>query len=199
MTFIINNTGWLTNWEERGGRFKEWVRSVNLTSINHGWFHAIYMQPVFILKKVWNALTWLPFLYDDADWDHVFLWRIMRYKIERMRRDQEYGQRHENWKDVADQMHSAELVLTRLIDDEYVRDEWEVHEKRYGSILNQYEELDHNSELGKKGVAAIIRPRRDPAYRKSVMRMAKLEEKRRNADMEYLGKYLAKHVRGWWS
>lgn len=200
MSFIIDATdGWLTNWEEEGGRFKEWIRSISLRSINHGWFYALYMEPVYLWRKAWNVVTWIPFLWDDYDWDHVYLWKVMRFKIERMRKDQEEGQNHEDWKKVADQMRSAEFVLTRLIDDEYVTEEWEEHRKKYGSIMDRHEKVDPNSKLGKQGIAAITRPHRDPACGRDVVRIAKLDDKRRNDDMEYLGKYLAKHVRGWWS
>jgi hypothetical protein len=189
MSFIIDNTGWLTDWEKSGGRFKEWIRSISLSSINHGWLYAIWIQPACIWSKVWNALTWLPFLYDDFDWDHTYLWKVMRYKIERMRKCQEQG-RHLDWKKVADEMHVAELILSRLIDDTYVRDEWEEHFKKYGSIWDRRVKQPDGS--------AISYPHPDPECSKDVRRLSKLEDQRRRFDMDYLGQYLAKHQRMWW-
>lgn len=191
MPSIIDATdGWLTDWSEQGGRFKEWVRGIELTSINHGYLYAMYRQPIIWWESICNIVSWIPFLWDDRDWDHAYLLNMMQEKLRRMRIHQEKCGHSTSSAEIAKQILVAELLLKRIIANDYVMADYAEHEKKFGSIFDRREKLPDGS--------AITRPSRDPEESKDVRRMADKEAYMSKQDLEYFGRHFAKHVRGWW-
>ena len=178
MSAIIDNTGWLTDWEKTGGRFKEWVRSVSLTSINHGWLYAIYRQPIIWWESLCNVISWFPIIWDDRDYDYSYLLIMMREKLKRMRILQAEHGNSTNHMKYAKHIRVAELLLDRIIANDYVMADFAEHEKKFGSIFDKRETRLEES--------------------KDIRRMADKEAYMSKQDLEYFGRYFAKHVRGWW-
>lgn len=120
MSILDLTDGWLTDWEESGGEFKEWVRGLHLTSINHGWFYAIYREPVIWWQNLCHIISWVPVLWRDRDWDHSYLLIMMHEKLCRMRRYHNESRLIGDWDKIAKQILVAECALDRLIKDEYM-------------------------------------------------------------------------------
>lgn len=62
---------------------------------------------------------WLPILWDDEDWDSNKLFRIMQFKISRIRKCIEKNQRHTCADRNVRDMRIAELYLDRFINDTF--------------------------------------------------------------------------------
>lgn len=182
--------GWLTDWGKEGGRLKEWVREVHLEAINHGLVPALLAWPGRWLRAAANAVSWLPFLWDDRDWDQAYLWRVMREKIRRMRLHHERDQVISDWERVAGEMRRAEEILTRLIEDDYAVSDWLEHERKYGSILDR-------TEPGPDGTRVIKSLGEEASD--DLRAIADREWSLKRADAELLGKHLASSWWGWWS
>jgi hypothetical protein len=193
---IIDFTdGWLTDWGKSGGRFKEWVRGMELDAISNGWWHSISREPGSWWRRIKHVVSWIPYLWDDYDFDQVYLWKIMREKLRRMREDHEESQFIADWKRVADEIRVAENILTRLIEDKYANEDWERHHKQYGEPFPDFlrEELPDGS--------VMHHPRPDPDGRcgADIKRITDREWSRKKADAKFLGQYMAKHWWRWWS
>ena len=193
---VIDMTdGWLTDWGKESGRFKEWVRELHLDAVNHGWARSIAKQPGRWLRRVGHVMSWLPFLWDDYDFDQSYLWMMVREKLKRMRGHQEDERLISDWKRVAGEIHVAEMVLTRLIEDKYVDEDWEKHYKEFG------EAFPHHLRYEKPDGSVVHRPRPDPDGRrgKDIKRIADREWQCKREDARFMGDYMAKHWWGWWS
>jgi hypothetical protein len=195
MSLIMDATdGWLTDWSKSGGRFKEWIRSMNMSAINHGWLYAIYMQPVYWWQNLRHIISWVPILWDDRDWDHSYLLIMMREKLRRMRILQEQHGNGSNRMKYAKEILVAELTLDRLIKDEYLEAEMMDHWKRYEAdkrwASKTKEEINGNTYYSV--------PPPSEAERKESMSIYDRQEALRKQDLEYFGRYFAKHVRNWW-
>ena len=192
MISVIKLTdGWLTDWGQEGGRFKEWVRSMNLTAINHGWFYAIRMEPVHFCHNVMRVISWLPFLWDDRDFDNAYLWRTMRYKISRMREHISEHRIHEGWEQTVGEMEVAEYILTRLIEDKYCEKEWDEYHKKYPRWFDSLKESDE------PGVRVAMSDCSEERHAEA-SRIFGLEENAKQYDSELIGQWLHRHWRGWW-
>jgi len=171
--------GWLVDWSQNGGRFKEWIRDIELTAINHGYFYAIVHQPVYFYRRAKHVLSWVPILWDDFDWDSMYMMILMREKLRRMRNH--FIEEHivEDYEKIALEILIAENTLTRLIDDVYVDKDWEEHRKKYGEF-----------KLGKKSSGE--------EESNDVRRIGEKEAAAQLADAKFLGDWIAIHYRTWW-
>lgn len=189
---LINLThGWLTDWGKEGGWFKEWVRDMSLSSINHGWLYAIRMQPVYAFRSTCHALSWMPFMYQDRDWDHAYLLRLMHEKLKRMRLYQEKHGNSVNHMEIAHSIKVAETLLDRLIKDDYCAAEMLTHWEKF--------EVDKRWNSGTKtddGCTIIPAPSEEEW--KDSKRIYDKEEALRKQDLEFFGKWFARHIRSWW-
>ena len=66
-----------------------------------------------------NVIRWFPLIWNDKDWDSLYLFKIMSYKIKNM---EQYFRVHGHYvgcKKTAKEMELAYLLLKRLTDDIY--------------------------------------------------------------------------------
>lgn len=191
MDLVDLTDGWLTDWSESGGRFKEWVRGLHLNAINNGWLSTLWSEPGHWCRSAAHAAGWLPFLWDDKDWDQVYLWKMMREKLRRMRLHHQEDQVVADWERIAKEIWVAELALDRLIGDDYAKADWEAHRAKYGSAFDRRVEREdgmvvwpssHDSEEGA-----------------SIRRIAEREWAAKKSDSKFVGQWMARHWFGWWS
>lgn len=171
--------GWLVDWSQRGGRFKEWVRGMHLDAINHGWIRTIATQPMYWWRAVRHIASWIPVLWDDCDWDQADLWIMMREKLRRMRACH-------TGKEVEELMVAEEL-LGRLIKDDYCAMEWENHRLKYGDPW----------PLVSSDKIPVKHPY-DPVESEEMSKIIEKEEATRKEDSRYLCQWLHKCWFRWW-
>ena len=78
-----------------------------------------------------NIIRWIPIIWDDHDWDWVFLAQIMEYKLGRMAI--EIGDRghHLGRERNAKQMRGCQHLMKRIIADEYHENAQKGHPYKY--------------------------------------------------------------------
>jgi len=179
------------DWDQGGGRFKELVRDANWHAYEYGWLSIPgYLAEGFFLR-IQHVLSWIPFLWDDYDWDYTGIWLLQREKIKRLRLCLTRNKLVCGWEKSAKEMKTAEAVLTRLIEDDYIPDEWEKHWKTFGHI--EFKSLPDGSRISVRKDQKT-----EEESGKDIKRLAEREEYLRNQDMTFLGEHLKKHIRGWW-
>lgn len=185
---------WDKYWSKTGGRFKEWIRSIRLAAVNHGYLYAICREPGHFYDNIVHVISWIPVLWDDRDYDYLFLYIVIKHKLERMRRHHEKDKIIADWKEVADQIGIAIDCLDRLIKDEYVDDDYAKHVKKYGSFMDRGEMVP-----GPNGASVMYKHVSKPGEVADMRRIGKVEHLLIKSDLETFGKVFAEHSREWWS
>jgi len=146
-----------------------------------------------------NLFKWFLVIWRDRDWDHIFLFEILRFKISNMERNfRKYGH-HEGSEKDADNMSKCVEVLHRLIEEDYSEEAFGEHDKKWGEASFKLTDSD------KKGFKQLlverpnIKTKEDEEQERKEYRYCLKEEERLiKQDIDYLFDMLKKHVRGWW-
>ena len=147
-----------------------------------------------------NLITWFPIIWKDRDWDHWYLYTILKFKLSNMEKlHRKYGH-CVNSEKMADQIKVCVNLLDRLIKDEYYEMTFKNHEKKWGEAHFNWDNCED-----KKGYCSL-RIERDNVKtdedkkqeRKQFRRLCKIEANLRKQDVEYLFKIMEKHIQGWW-
>ena len=81
------------------------------------------------IKRFWG---WFFTIWNDEDWDYVYILRSLRYKIQRTRDNIQENHNHEECeKTVADMDHILE-VLDRVMECNYCTEEFDAHMAKWG-------------------------------------------------------------------
>ena len=79
-----------------------------------------------------NVFHWVPVIWKDRNWDHYFIYVILRHKLRLMEiQIREYGH-HVNKDRDADNIKVCVNLLDRLIADEYSEMAFKRHEEKWG-------------------------------------------------------------------
>lgn len=189
MDIIDLTDGWVTDWSQQGGWFKEWIRHMHLTSINHGWLYALKREPVRFYENVVAVIKWVPVLWGNYDWDHSYLWQIMHYKLRKMRELHETSGNSANAAQTAAQIKTAEDCLDRLIKDDYCAEEWEAYHKKYPE-RNWLPNTSNSPFLEMAPISA--------EQGQELSDISSKEEALRKKDLALFCKTFEEHVRSWW-
>jgi len=149
------------------------------------------------IKNLWK---WLPIVWGDRDWDHYYLYKLLNFKFKNM----EYL--HKNYshlKDgdiIANQLKVVKLLTQRLIEDNYIEEIWNNHDKKWGEIKFNYE-----STPAYKNCVEVFLKRENikteedvKQERKEFRRVTDQEIMLRKQDREYLFKLMNRNIEGWW-
>lgn len=116
-----------------------------------------------------------PLLWEDRDWDYVFLLRLMQYKLRRMRPVIERGMlAHRHQRSI--EIHQAEVMLENIFDDP--DDEWSLH----------HDQWHHNKDINDPC------PQSEEECHKALMASAERTER----NWHNLWKHMDENCRGWW-
>ena len=143
-------------------------------------FDLFCYHPRMFRYGIQNLWRWKDVIWNDRQWDYVYLYHIMKRKLELWEHDHRKYSYHENSHYEADEMEICIRVLNRLIEDDYCKQDFKKHEELFG----------------KYGMP-ILTPRTDEQIKdfKSIMEK---EELLRNQDTEFIFTHIKEHHRGWW-
>jgi len=139
-----------------------------------------------------NLIKWFPIVWKDRDWDHQFLYDILRFKlnnIEKELRGSWVGSDKE-----AKHVKKCVHLLDRLITDDY-------HEIAHKDFYKKWGEPDFSIN---KGMFKPVYPN-DPNDEKQEERDKEYKRKMgsseylNNQDLEMLFDIMKKRIRNWWT
>lgn len=82
-----------------------------------------------------NLIQWLPIVWNDRDWDHDYLMKLLEFKLlKKERLFRKYGNHLDSNKH-ANQLKKCAEILKRLREDNYVLDEFIEHDKKWGELI----------------------------------------------------------------
>lgn len=106
-----------------------------LRNIRALWYDFIY--------GVGNLISWAPVIWNDRDWDHSYMWRLLEKKLERMGNGhKKYSPAVDN-KKLAKDMLAAAKLCKRMADENYplnpkAKNPFLKEEQMYEKDLNQF-------------------------------------------------------------
>lgn len=141
------------------------------------WWRFWTNLPSDVWHFVLKMYAYAPLLWDDRDFDHAYLLRMMRFKIRRMRDNMERYAIIAHKEDCVAEMAQADVLLRNVVDED-PDDEWSQHHSQWHC----------RTELNKPC------PQSEKACRAACM--ASMRRERRN--WHRLWKHFDKYLGGWW-
>ena len=83
---------------------------------------SLYYKIIYGLQ---NLFTWFRVIWKDRDWDHYWIYYILRFKLSRMVKSFEKYDIHVGNERHIKQMKTCVWLLDRLIGNDYADKEWE--------------------------------------------------------------------------
>lgn len=144
-------------------------------------------------RSIKNIIRWFPVIWKDRDWDHMFLYKILRLKLSNMENyHRKYGHFIGSEK-TADKMKICINLLDRLIKDEYNDMVFKKHDEKWG-----HAEMSNYLSRLMITRSNINSEKDEEKERKEFLRLCKKECSMRIQDVEYLFKIMSKHIQTWW-
>ena len=151
-------------------------------------FYSWYEPLMDVVYRITNIISWIPILWQDKPWSETYILKILQFKLKKVRITLEKDQVYLNSPKYAKQIKVAELLLDRLTGgtDCYTTKDWEEHYKLYPilDIEDWFDSIGHFIQRG-------------PEEHKDVKRIMQKEEYMYKQDLDYLFKYMKKHLTNW--
>ena len=147
-----------------------------------------------IKKGIGNLISWFPIVWNDRDWDYYFIYDLLHFKLSRMEKYiRKYGHSVDNKKD-ADSIKECVIILERLINDDYVAEDWDKIHEKWGDFEFVRRE-DGRSILE----CTKVKTEEDKeAYKQDVKNCCEKEESLIQKDLHDLFENMKLHIRRWW-
>ncbi len=153
-------------------------------------------------RRIKRIVAWIPILWKDEDWDHSYLFELLRFKISRMRQEIEKNKRHQGYEKHVRDMKIAETLLARMgFTDFYwnLSKQLEDEEKR-GKCHCPEKIWQFDRRVSKSGEPNLYRmiDLSCPYCKKARNRWDKRKRAKEKADFDYLFTHLHKKIHQWW-
>jgi hypothetical protein len=123
-----------------------------------------------------NLFKWFKIVWQDRDWDHYYILRVLQFKIRNTRILIDKNQTFAGCEEEVEKMKRCELLIQRLIDDNYAKEAgWKYEDVVWGENFI-------TSKQTREELSGIF----DTAY------------KNREAEKKELFDILWEHIESWW-
>lgn len=151
-------------------------------------------NPWYNIKNgVLNLIKWVPVIWQDRDWDYIFIYRILYFKLKEMEKYQRRDGIVKNHKKIADQIRLCVLLLNRLLKDEYLDNAFINHDKKWGNLETSFKDKKFDVIRGK-----VITEEDSIQERKESKRLYEHSDDMSCQDSDMLFERMNKHIQGWW-
>jgi len=145
-----------------------------------------------------NVFHWVPVIWKDRNWDHYFIYVILRHKLRLMEiQIREYGH-HTNSDRDADNIKVCVNLLDRLIADEYHEMAFKDHDRKWGEPDFRWEKYKDDSDLVELHIDRDKVTNEKEQERKEFRRASTHEANLREQDLDMLFKNIRKYIQTWW-
>ena len=150
-------------------------------------------------ESIYRVMRWLPVIWNDRDWDDAYFFKLLEFKLTGMKKDMEEGPGLYDYKS-AEQIEYALKILRRINSCPYIDIAYMFHDKKWGEIKLRWEKIEGTN----RGRLFIDRDNvitREDVRQESIehKRCSKMENYLEQQDIDILFRYIAKHIRGWWT
>lgn len=140
------------------------------------WWRFWLNLPSDIFAFINRILDYTPLLWEDRDWDHADLLRMIRFKIRRMRKHMEKHAIIAHAEDHVTEMAQADVLLRNIIEED-PDDEWSAHYYQWDAHKKSFRDCKNPQE-----------------HTRALM----LSQVRTERNWQQLWRHFDKYMRGWW-
>lgn len=153
-----------------------------------------------IITSIKNIFRWIPIIWKDRDWDHTFLYKVLRFKLSNMERYSRNNGHHVNSERDANRIKICVNLLNRLLNDEYHDIVFKKHYEKWGKPKFNWTDIKDRPNYSE---LKIIKPnvvtKEDEEKESNEYRnLMQIEANSRQRDIDYLFEIIRKHHQEWW-
>jgi hypothetical protein len=151
-------------------------------------------------RGIINLIKWFPIIWQDRDYDQVYICYILQYKLSLMEKFlREKGHCINSEKD-AFNIKKCVILLDRIIKDEYHENVFKNHDKKWGEIKLSSKPYENDKEFHKLLISRknVVTKEDEEQEKKEYRRLNKHEVELKNQDYKYLFYLMEKYIKHWW-
>jgi hypothetical protein len=140
------------------------------------------------LRNLWK---WRSVVWNDRPWDYVYIFKALRFKLDETQKciDGNFVGSEEE----ASKMRSLIEAIDRIIEDDYVKEEYEKMDRKYGKL-----EMIFNNDNSLTMTREHLKEEDKETERKETLALAELEAKRRQQDINFVFDTMKNDIQRWW-
>lgn len=155
------------------------------------------------LKRKWSYYKkvndYRKFLKTDEDWDWAYILRLLQYKLERSRKCILSNEIVENAPQIAAQIREVEILLERVIENNYYEEISTDFHKKYGEL----EMIEDRANAAQHSVPVHFRFERETEehsaeIRSEHYRLLELADQQQRDDLKKAFDLMTENIWGWW-
>jgi hypothetical protein len=97
--------------------------------------------PKYLVEGIKNLIRWFPIVWKDRDWDHHYIWEVMKFKISNQATYIGTKDRHMSAKRDAEIMKLCVKLMDRIQNDYYSSEYMDYHKSRHYFVDTDREDL----------------------------------------------------------
>ena len=97
--------------------------------------------PKYFVQGVKNLIRWFPIVWKDRDWDHHYIWQVMKFKISNQAEYIGTKDRHMSAKRDAEIMRLCVTLMDKVQNEYYSSEYMDYHKSRYYFVDVEGEDL----------------------------------------------------------
>jgi len=178
-------------------KFRKWCEETFEDERIYNWITGIYRD---VKTGIGNLIKWFPVIWSDQQWDHVFLFCIIKKKLELMSdffKNRSYSVDADK---EAEKMDFCIHLLDRLVKDDYASSFYDKMYEKWGKPEFKFEPWEDNEEFHKLLIEhKNVKTEEDQKQLDREFRTCtEHEENMRVQDLYMLFRTIEKNVRSWW-
>jgi len=108
----------------------------------------------YFFKWIVKVFQYAVFLWNDRDYDYVYILKLLKYKLKRTRKYILKDSLIVEAKDIYNEIKTAEDLIDKILECNYYEEEFDEHFKKYGSLwehdfLSEEDKIKSNKEFGR--------------------------------------------------
>jgi len=148
-----------------------------------------------------KSIQYSRLLWNDFDWDYSYILILLQYKLKRTRKrilDNNIILRAE---EIAAQIKHAEDLIQKWYDDDFCKDLYEAHDKKWGKMVDLSEPIEHNGikmytwNMSRENATT---PELQEQEKKEFMAIHQKAEEAKEKNFDELFAHIRKYIQGWW-
>ena len=94
------------------------------------WLWLYIQRPVKrFFRQVYNLIRWFPVIWKDRDWDHHYIFEVLKFKLEKQAKHLSERNWHESSKHDAELMMTCVRLINKLQNEEYYDELYNLDER----------------------------------------------------------------------
>ena len=164
----------------------------------HSIIQKIKDIPRNIKYGIENLIKWFPVIWQDRDWDHYYLYVILKRKLKHMEHLHIHYSHLMSAEQTAAQIKICVDLLDRLVKDEYDESAYKTYYEKWGKPKFNWIPVDNECSSLEITNEKVKTEEDKKQETKDFRRAGDHERNMRKQDIEYLFNHMRKHIEGWW-